>query len=1165
MKDRSNVSGATPLIVNDRRMWWLAGFAIVGFLIFQFGYQKAFPAASLDLSKSRANIQEMAAVWAAKVGYHPLNLSNRPEIVSTTFTEKAEDKAFLEQELGQEQANQLMRQTVPVWLWKSRFCREHQFEQCFISQTPSGQFNGFAHEYRNDFALKSLSRDEAEKLAREFLADVAGISINNADEADGKYVLIKDETKAQINWQDYIFVWEDQTVSLKGAYLDIEVHVSGDKVTFMDRYLHVPQDWLRKYKSMRSYNEQLYNVALFFWFVLLTAAVFVFLWATTHHKIRWRFTILSAVAFVATVLADMLNSTETAISTYSSQTDFQTFLVQYWLGCLTGALTWFVAAVVVIGSAEVLYRNFFPEKVAAEKWFTGKGLRHIEVLKNLVTGHLAACIYVGWVIVYYVMGQRIGFWTPLQVQDAAVYSGWFPAVGALHVGVMAAAHEELIYRVIAFITISMLLRRFAYFKDRAVLTFWIANFAQAACWGFMHSTYPQQPAYARGIELIFNGLLFGWLTQNIGLLSCLVAHYLVDVFLVLRPLLGSGQIAWIIPAIFVCVPFLLITVLSLALQNKEQNKKSADVISNQQITLNLAPVSKAQDEAVVPFQYSKMTSGSRLILAVLSIACIIGSIVFRHGTMIGEPSKVRVSREQAIAAARQSVSMRKLDLPNYMVAAQLVSSLATPSAQYQMQYLFEYTNVLEATQLAEMTKFGYVWNVRFFKPGNSREFCVHLDGHGHEIGFDCIDIETAPGAHLDLGKAKELTMHYIAQQAPSLLPINFASVSTFKRAKRTDYQLGYISPQLKIADAPFKITVDIVGDQVSNFTAAWMVPDRWRDERDRKTFKEQLAALSHIVWPILAGGLAALWAIGVVRSGVLRWRMPIIVCLIVGILNFISYCNDLPCALQLMPTTISIEGYALNQLSIWLRLVGTDTVKNIVLSVLALAVFRIVSPGVDIVSVCQLTFRRQIDPVRREQQKQLWIDAVLIAYWIATARWLIFTVAILLGLFVSPNVSEAALTYIIPNLNVGVPGLNMLIEQVTRAWSEVVSAAIFTGLYLKYVRNFPIFVVILVAGSMLYCLDVPYPNMVDYVIGVGRNVIMGLVFYLFIAKLAKRNILAYVLSGVFVAALFKLPLYLIHTPRVGAFDIGASLLGLLLPLVTLVYFLLPRRDKAEIL
>jgi hypothetical protein len=212
-----------------------------------------------------------------------------------------------------------------------------------------------------------------------------------------------------------------------------------------------------------------------------------------------------------------------------------------------------------------------------------------------------------------------------------------------------------------------------------------------------------------------------------------------------------------------------------------------------------------------------------------------------------------------------------------------------------------------------------------------------------------------------------------------------------------------------------------------------------------------------------------------------------------------------------------------------------------------------------------LTFCRQRDPVRREQQKQLWIDAVLIAYWTATARWMILTITVSLALLVSPNVSEASLSFILPNLNTGVPGLSMLIEQITKAWSEVVCAAIFTGLYLKYIRNFPVFVLILVLGSLLFCLDVPYINLVDYVIGIGRNVILGLVFYVFIAKLAKRNILAYLLCGIFVTVLFKLPLFLIHTPRVGAFEIGSSLLGLLLPLATLGYFLLLREAKSEIL
>jgi hypothetical protein len=1161
VKDSPSAPGSTPAIVNDRRLWWLSALALVSLFIFQFGYEKAFPAASLDLSKSRADIQAIAAVWAAKVGYHPDNVYNLPEIVSTTFTEKADDKAFLEQELGQEKANQLLRQTVPVWLWKSRFCREHQFEQCYISMTPAGEFNGFIHEYRNDFALKSISRDEAEKLARDFLTNVVGVSIG--EEANSKYVLIRDETKAQINRQDYIFVWEDQSLSLKGAYLDIEIHVSGDKVTFMDRYLHVPQDWLRKYTAMRSYNEQLFNVALFCWFALLTVAVFVFLFATTHHKIRWRFTILSAVAFLATILADMLNSTETAIFTYSCQVEFQTFLMQYWMGCLTSALVWFVAAIVVIGSAEFLYRNYFPEKVAAEKWFTLGGLRHPEVLKNLVTGHLGACVYIGWIIVYYIMGQRIGFWTPLQVQEAGVYSGWVPAIGAMHVGVLASSHEELLYRVIAFITISMVLRRFVFFKDKGVLVFWIANFAQAACWGFMHSSYPQQPAYARGVELVFNGMLFGWLTQSIGLLSCLVAHYLVDVLLVLRPLLGSGQIVWIIPAMFVCVPFLLMILLSLTLRNKQRG--ATDVLTNEHLTLNIAPVSKVLDGTTVPFQHIKLSSGSRLILFVLSLACIAGTIVFRHGNMIGEPAKLRVNREQAIAAARHSVSMRRLDVPNYLVSAQVVSSFATPLAQYQMQYLFEYTNAIKAAQLAEIAKFGYVWNVRFFKPGNSREFVVHLDGHGHEIGFDCLDIETAPGARLDLTTAKEITRRYIEQQAPDLMPISFASVSTFKRANRTDYQLGYIAPNLKVGDAPFKITIDVVGDQASGFTGAWLVPDRWRDERERKAFVDQLAAISHVLWPILAGGFAAFWAIGLLRSGVLRWRMPIIAGLTMGMITLIGFFNALPYVLQFMPTTMSTERYVLDQLLIQLRLAGIEAVKNIVLAVLAFASFRLMWTGLDVVSICQLTFCRQIDPVRREQQKQLWIDGVLVAYWVATTRCMIFTIALSLALLVSPNVCEAGLPLILPNLNEGVPGLTMLIEQITKAWSEVVSAAIFAGLYLKYARNFPAFVLLLVVGSLIFCVDGQYVNLVDYVIGVSRDVILGLLFYAFIAKLAKRNILAYLLSGIFVAALWKLPLLFLHAPRVGAFEIAAGLLGLLLPLVALGYFGLPRRGKSEIL
>jgi hypothetical protein len=39
---------------------------------------------------------------------------------------------------------------------------------------------------------------------------------------------------------------------------------------------------------------------------------------------------------------------------------------------------------------------------------------------------------------------------------------------------------------------------------------------QAMIWAFMHSSYAQQPAYARGVELTIVGLFYGYIMRRYG-------------------------------------------------------------------------------------------------------------------------------------------------------------------------------------------------------------------------------------------------------------------------------------------------------------------------------------------------------------------------------------------------------------------------------------------------------------------------------------------------------------------------------------------------------------------------------------------------------------------------------------------------------------------------
>src|SRR3984885_2414141 len=217
-------------------------------------------------------------------------------------------------------------------------------------------------------------------------------------------------------------------------------------------------------------------------------------------------------------------------------------------------------------------------------------------------------------------------------------------------------------------------------------------------------------------------------------------------------------------------------------------------------------------------------------------------------------------------------------------------------------------------------------------------------------------------------------------------------------------------------------------------------------------------------------------------------------------------------------------------------------------SAFALVVWRIISPHTHFVSLLRITFC-PANSSERQSQKQLWIDAVVFAYSVGTVRFMADRLAYFAGVELSPNVPDANLPLITSMLNSLVPGLDTVLEFVIRALRELLFAAIFTGLYMKYARRFPIFVAIVIFSALLFCMDMKYFMVQDYIIAVIRTVLESLLMWLFIARLAKRNVLAYLLSGVILVVSFRLPPALEHALRVLVVDIRVGLVLLMLPAV----------------
>ena len=100
----------------------------------------------------------------------------------------------------------------------------------------------------------------------------------------------------------------------------------------------------------------------------------------------------------------------------------------------------------------------------------------------------------------------------------------------LAIGIYAATSEEFLFRLFA---IPFLLRHFTKSKFLAVVL-------PAFAWGFLHSNYPQEPAYIRGIEVGLIGIVAGLVMLRWGIWATLTWHYTVDAFLISTSLLRSS-------------------------------------------------------------------------------------------------------------------------------------------------------------------------------------------------------------------------------------------------------------------------------------------------------------------------------------------------------------------------------------------------------------------------------------------------------------------------------------------------------------------------------------------------------------------------------------------------------------------------------------------------
>ena len=951
---------------------------IAGLWLFQLKQYSIFPSASIDLTLSKSEIQNLADNWATRFGYQKQLL-----IKSITFGCYDDSKTFLEYELGNSQADTLMRDTIPIFYWYCTFRKAFDQETMDITVSPTGKLTYLEYTLANDKKIPSINHKEAQQKAFALVKEITNWSEQNCK-------LVEDNTTARLNRTDHEFTWEYQKDDWHGARLRTNINLAGNLITGFNYYLYRPEKWDRDYSTIRTKNQLLESIASVFFFLLYPTSAFIFLRGISQGNIRWRFALGAASILTLISLIEDFNNIPVWVSRYTPDSSFLAFIIKSVIYPFLSAPFLFITVAAMAGAGEIIYRNLFPKKVALEKIFTLSGLRHREVLIGLIAGVTWFAVSLGYQICYYWIGKHFHFWCPLEVDNYKVLSTYFPWFSALNMGIFASTNEEILYRVLMLGLTRLLVRKF-----------WLANLLQAAAWGFMHSTYPQQPCYARGLELTIEGVFDGWLLSRFGLLACIVSHYCFDAFQSVVPLFGAPT-ALKLSAAFPFIPLLL--AMAYGFISNRKNIWRNEPLLNETIT-NVSPSTAQLSAANInsEFIYKPLSFKlRRLLLGVIAIGLILYPFIDKKVFSVGEEKRpLHTTRQQATKYAQDYLLSQHINSNDYKIATSLESGIDSGPA---LQYIFEQIGFEKTNKLIEQINAAFLWSVRFVKPLTPAEYCCFVNEDGQ---IRCLSVrrgEDEPGPNLKENEARAVAENYLRTQYHRYLPFQFEDISQTKRKNRTDYHITFIVPKYKISDADFKVYLDVIGDLPCNLGHFWDVPDAWTWEKTKQTKRQEVYSVVSAVTSAALSIALILWVLYLFKSGKVRWRLAMYLAGIACIGSVVSWLNNLPGFFNSYGTIVPINTFFITT--------AIGSITGLILSwVAATFGIAIVLAGIDetlklqLKSIWLTMFSPKQNRMLLIQQKNLLLDAVLLTGFLGAASLLCGFVCNTIDLMLKKEVS----------------------------------------------------------------------------------------------------------------------------------------------------------------
>lgn len=512
----------TPSSSISRRLRYILLFIAVpvcAFIWFQFSYPRF---SNIDLSVSKAEAIRIATEHVQSKERVDLSSYHR----SVIFDVSTDGDRYLQKSMGFDAEEKFIKEhQLDLFFWSFRFFKEGKKEEFrVVISSKTGEVVSYSHILEDTAFRESMSEDEAEKKARDFL--IRQFNVNFDAWAFNAKTNIKFDNRT-----DYTFSWEKKNVDIRWSpdpksgtgKLTTMVVVSGDDIlAYNKQTISIPDEFYRYLDRAKESGRNLGLVSNIGSLFLLIGAIWVVMMRRNHlamNRTKGFYTKLIVFLFILSVLS-AFNNAQGYIYGYPTTQPFAPFFIRQAIYEVIERFLFYICFIIPCLAGELLRFEIFPKRPQMSMFhYVTTTFLSRDVTRIILLGYCFAVVMIGLQTSIFEFGYRYCDVWMEQSRLSRFSSAYFPFFGVLILAINASISEEALYRLFG-VNFSI-----KFFRSVA-----LGVLIPSIIWGLGHTGYNVFPFWFRGLEVTILGIFSALVYLRFGLIAVVVQHFVFDAF-----------------------------------------------------------------------------------------------------------------------------------------------------------------------------------------------------------------------------------------------------------------------------------------------------------------------------------------------------------------------------------------------------------------------------------------------------------------------------------------------------------------------------------------------------------------------------------------------------------------------------------------------------------